>query len=147
MSQEAKLVIDWDGKTITIEGTENFVREEAERFRQRTAKPLGLLDEAKAPDPLSAAAIVAAKKPRGHSETVAVLAYFLASQGSETFNEDQMKRAYIQAHVRPPKVIAQAIRDARNKYDFIEPSKERGSYCLSVHGRRTVEFDLPRPIA
>jgi hypothetical protein len=84
------------------------------------------------------------KKPRGHAEIVAVLAFGLADAGTEEFTEVDVRRAYIQAGVRPPKVVAQALRDAKNKQDYIEAGKKRGTYRLSPHGDRTVRFDLPR---
>jgi hypothetical protein len=87
--------------------------------------------------------LVEAKKPRGHAEMVAVLAFGLAESGSVEFSESDMRRAYIQAGARPPKVVAQALRDAKNKQDYLESGKKRGTYKLSSHGDRTVRFDLP----
>ncbi len=74
---------------------------------------------------------------------VAVLAFGLAESGSVEFSESDMRRAYIQAGARPPKVVAQALRDAKNKQDYLESGKKRGTYKLSSHGDRTVRFDLP----
>ena len=87
--------------------------------------------------------LVQAKRPENHSETVAVLAFSLAQAGQEEFTADDIKRGYIRAGVRPPKVIEQAIRDARNAHDYIEAGSTRGSYRLSNHGERVVRFDLP----
>jgi hypothetical protein len=87
--------------------------------------------------------LIAAKQPRGHHEIVAVLAFSLTEGGQEEFGEDEIRRAYIRAGVRPPKVIGQALRDAKNAHDFLE-SAGRGRYRLSTHGDRTVRFDLPR---
>ena len=87
--------------------------------------------------------MIAAKHPRGHHEIVAVLAFSLAEGGQEEFGEDEIRRAYIRAGVRPPKVVAQALRDAKNAPYFLE-SAGRGRYRLSAHGDRTVRFDLPR---
>jgi hypothetical protein len=86
---------------------------------------------------------VAQKKPRGHGETVAVLAFCLRESGILEFTADDMRRAYIRAGVRPPKVAAQALRDAKNKYDLIESGSKRSTFRLSPHGERTVLFDLP----
>ena len=89
--------------------------------------------------------MVEAKRPKGHSETVAVLAFCLSQGGAPEFSEEDIKRAYLRAKVRPPKVVSQAIRDAKNNFDYIEAGSKRGMYRLSNHGDRTVRFDLPRP--
>jgi hypothetical protein len=88
--------------------------------------------------------LIAEKRPRSQTETVAVLAYCLAENGQGEFTEADIKRAYLRAGVRPPKVIGQAVRDAKNNFDFIESGPKRGTYRLSPHGDRTVRFDLPR---
>ncbi len=88
--------------------------------------------------------LVLAKKPKGHPETVAVLAFALAEAGKAEFTEEDIRRAYIRADVKPPKVVGQAIRDSKNQCDFIEPGSKRGTYKLSNHGDRTVRFDLPK---
>src|SRR5215510_14459949 len=113
-----------------FEGPEDFVRGEVERLvgsstgvsrkdkdgvmRKSTGGVLferGLLDE---------------KRPDGHSEIVAVLAFALREAGSAEFSEDDMRRAYLRAKERPPKVVGQAIRDAKNKFDYIESGNTRG---------------------
>lgn len=78
---------------------------------------------------------------------MAVLGYYLTQNGHAEFTETDIRRAYIRAGVRPPKVIAQALRDARNKFDLIESGAKRGAYRLSAHGDRTVRFDLPGVVA
>jgi len=88
--------------------------------------------------------LIAEKGPRGHGEIVAVLAYSLQQAGIVEFTPEEIRRAYSRARQRPPKVIAQALRDAKNKYDFVEPGKKKGTFRLSAHGERTVIFDLPR---
>jgi len=85
-----------------------------------------------------------AKKPDGHSEAIAVLAFALAESGVPEFSEEDMRKAYIRAGVRPPKVVGQAIRDAKRLNDFVDYGSQRGRYKLSNHGDRTVRFDLPR---
>jgi hypothetical protein len=77
-------------------------------------------------------------------EIVTVFAFFLTEQGITEFSDDDIKRCYVRAGVRPPKVIAQALRDAKNKYDLIAAGSKRGTYKLSDHGERVVRFDLPR---
>jgi hypothetical protein len=86
---------------------------------------------------------VSQKNPRGHGERVAVLAFCLRDSGILEFTADDMRRAYIRAGVKPPKVVAQALRDAKNKYDLIESGSKRSTFRLSPHGERTVLFDLP----
>jgi hypothetical protein len=88
--------------------------------------------------------LIAAKQPHGHPETVAVLAFALAEAGTPVFTEDEIRRAYIRAGARPPKVVAQALRDAKNRYEYLEVTPNRGEYRLSNHGDRVVRFDLPR---
>jgi hypothetical protein len=88
--------------------------------------------------------LIEEKRPANHSEMVAVLAFCLRESGKNQFTEEDMKKAYIRAVQRPPKVMAQAIRDAKNKFEYIEVGDERGYYRLTDHGERTVRFDLPR---
>jgi hypothetical protein len=130
-------------RRITLEGPEDFVRAEVRRF---TADPqpakLGT-PAAAAPASLSERDLIAQKRPRNQTEIVAVLGFCLTENGVAEFGEADIKKAYVRAGVRPPKVIAQALRDARNKFDFIEAGKKRGTYRLSAHGDRTVRFDLP----
>jgi hypothetical protein len=86
-----------------------------------------------------------AKHPSDHLETVAVIAFALTQAGRDEFSEDDVRKGYLRAGVRLPKVVAQALRDAKNRMDFIEAGSKRGMYRLSPHGDRTVRFDLPRP--
>jgi hypothetical protein len=90
---------------------------------------------------------IQAKRPRGHSELIAVFAFFLTEGGQREFTDDDIRRAYIRAGIRPPKVVAQAIRDAKNRYEYVEPERGRGKYRLTAHGDRTMRFDLPAPSA
>jgi hypothetical protein len=88
--------------------------------------------------------LVSAKRPRGHHETIAVLAFALKEAGTAEFTEHDIRSAYIRADVRPPKVVAQAIRDAKNNFEYVEPTGTRGVYRLTDHGDAVVRFDLPR---
>jgi hypothetical protein len=99
--------------------------------------------ELKANVGVSEAQLVLAKKPKGHSETIAVLAFALTQSGATEFTEEDIRKAYIRAHVRPPKVVGQAIRDAKKLFDYIDVGSKRGTYKLSNHGDRTVRFDMP----
>jgi hypothetical protein len=145
-AKRISVTVSVDDRKVTIEGPEDFVRAEV----QRITTPLAL---SRVPvsngDGGSARAqsekdLVAAKRPQNHSETVAVLGFFLTEGGLTEFTEADIKKAYLRAGVRPPKVISQALRDARNLFDFIEAGSKRGSYKLSHHGDRTVRFDMPR---
>lgn len=145
-------------RRVTLDGPEDFVREEVERLAGLSAKadssqPAGLPEKGAqgsgaADQPVvSEREFVMGKKPSGHLETVAVLAYCLAKAGQMEFGPDDIRRAYLRAGVRPPKVVAQALRDAKNVRDFIEQGSEKGLYRLSPHGERTVIFDLPTSIS
>lgn len=133
---------------VTLSGPEEFVREEVRHLTSKlSGKNPGAEEKAKKTsrqdDAVTEAGLVAEKRPANHSETVAVLAYCMRQNGTAEFTEDDMRRAYIRAKVRPPKVVAQAIRDARNGFDLIEAGNGKGLYRLSHHGERTVLFDLP----
>jgi hypothetical protein len=93
--------------------------------------------------PISERDLVKQKRPHGHHQVVAVLAFALRESGVSEFTADDMRRAYIRAGVRPPKVMAQALRDAKNKYELVELGSKKSAFRLSPHGERTVLFDLP----
>lgn len=131
---------------VTIEGPEDFVREEVRHLTSQLAQTADSKKESgrEAGSPgVTEAQIIEQKRPANHFETVAVLAYCMKQSGIEEFTEDDMRKAYIRAKVRPPKVVGQAIRDAKNKFDYIDEGSGRGSYRLSHHGERTVMFDMP----
>ncbi|MDP9039292.1 MAG: hypothetical protein M3O02_08470 [Acidobacteriota bacterium] len=139
-----RATIEWEDKRITFEGPSDFVEEQVRRFTLQESKKTVKDEQRGEYVGSSAAEMIQEKRPKGHHEIVAVLAFHLFEEGIQEFTEVEMKRAYIQAKVRPPKVIGQALRDAKNKYDYIDLGKKRGSYRLSPHGDRTVRFDLPR---
>ena len=133
-------------KRVSIEGPEAFVREEVQRLTNLivSAQP-GVTRQASATSGgASEREFVAVKKPSGHAETVVVLAYHLAQGGQREFTAEDIRRAYARANVRPPKVVDQSLRDAKNVHDYLERGSTRGTFRLSAHGARTVEFDLPR---
>jgi hypothetical protein len=155
MAKRIEVTITIGDRKVTLEGPEEFVREEIERFagifKPAVAIPpvaSGVSEERSLGEglerPPSDAELVARKKPQGHSEIVAVLAYNLRNTGRAEFTADDMRRAYLRARVRPPKVVAQALRDAKNSQDFLEKGSKPGTFRLSDHGERTVVFDLPR---
>lgn len=132
---------------VTIKGPEEFVREEVRHLTARLAAAPPTAQPASASpgnQGITEALLIEQKKPANHFETVAVLAFCLKEAGFEEFSETDMRKAYLRAKVRPPKVVSQAIRDAKNKFDYIEEGSTRGLYRLSHHGERTVVFDLPR---
>jgi hypothetical protein len=138
-------------KTIKVEGPQEFVEGMVAKY-SLSSKWQDKTDVKKHPEQnaillagTSERDLVAAKRPHGHSEIVAVLAFALTEAGTREFTEDDIRRAYIRAGVRPPKVVAQALRDAKNKNDYVELAGERGRYRLTNHGDRVVRFDLPRP--
>lgn len=144
MEKTISVTVTVDDRKITLEGPEDFVRAEVRRF----TAPQGHVSN---PAPaaggkttgLSERELITKKRPRNQTETVAVLGFCLTENGQIEFTEADIKRAYVRAGVRPPKVISQAIRDARNKFDLIEAGKKKGTYRLSSHGDRTVRFDMP----
>jgi hypothetical protein len=161
MSRRVKATISYGDKSITFEGPSDFVNQQVEKYtipRQGDQGTTTSVHEDRgADDPVHPGRrlppagnsgvrerdLIETKKPKNHPETVAVLAFALAENGTDEFTDEDIHRAYIRGGVRPPKVISQAIRDAKNNYDFIEVT-QRGHYRLSTHGDRTVRFDLPR---
>ena len=152
MPNKIEVTITIGDRKLTLEGPEDFVRSEVERFanselagglegRDATAEEGAVILGPRSP---SERQLIAEKKPQNHVETVAVLAYCLTKNGQEEFTPEDIRRAYLRAHVRPPKVIAQALRDAKNTSDYIQPGRRRGTFRLSPHGERTVMFDMPR---
>jgi hypothetical protein len=133
---------------ITVEGPAGFVQAQIERFAgmQRgttTADGIGASTGA-SPQHSTEKQLVAEKRPRGHHEIVALLAFALTESGTKEFTDEDIRRAYIRAGVRPPKYVSQALRDAKNKFDYIATGSKRGSYRLSNHGESLIRFDLPR---
>ena len=142
-------------RIITFEGPEEFVKSMVAKYASPDAadttkhqdKQASRAEYSETPiaaDFKTERDLIAAKRPRGHHEVVAVLAFALTEAGTVEFTEGDIRRAYIRAGVRPPKVIAQALRDAKNKFDFVELAGARGLYRLTNHGDRVVRFDLPR---
>src|SRR5258708_31730942 len=136
-------------RRVTIEGPRGFVQTEVRRLTDLLASGSA---HAKAPDDASSVSgkrtsereFVAEKNPKGHSDHLAVLAFymtFISDEGKSEFTEAEMRRAYIRAGVKPPKAVGQAIRDAKRLHDFFEASGKRGSYKLSPHGESFVRFD------
>ncbi|MFB3778835.1 MAG: hypothetical protein ACE141_14550 [Bryobacteraceae bacterium] len=149
MGDSIEVTLKFGDKEVRLIGPEVFVRDEVRHLTASlglgvTGPGSGVVPSC-APVPAHGeAGLVEEKQPANHAETVAVLAYALKSSGVEEFSETDMLRAYKRARLRPPKVVGQAIRDAKNLFDYVEVGSKRGTYRLSHHGERTVEFDLPR---
>src|SRR6266550_3976095 len=128
MDAETKATITVDNKVVTFEGPRDFVETQVARYiGSNASSDIKTHSEVRAESldlrarpVLTERQLVLAKKPRGHSEHVAVLAFALAESGHSEFTEEDMRKAYIRAGVKPPKVVAQAIRDAKNGFEYIE---------------------------
>ena len=143
-----KATVEVGEKKITFEGPRDFVEQQIARITGIASKQIStelaeghtsLSDDQR----ISERELIQDKQPKGHLETVVVLAFALSQAGIAEFTEDEIRRAYLRAGVRPPKVVGQALRDAKNRLDYIELGSRKGTYRLSPHGDRTVRFDLP----
>jgi len=151
MPDPCKATITFGDSKILFEGPPDFVQAQVEKFANirlphgspEPAAPAVSVG-AKSHEIPSEKQLVMEKRPRGHHEIATVLAFALRESGIEEFGDDEIRRAYIRAEVRPPKHVAQALRDAKSKFDYIATGSKRGMYKLTNHGDRTVRFDLPR---
>ena len=146
MAEKIEVKVTIGDKHWAIEGPSDFVQAEAQRLTNMFASAVasGIPEGTEGGAAASERELIALKKPSSHSETVAVLAYVLTKTGQPEFTAPDMRRAYARAGVRPPKVMDQSLRDAKNINDYLERGSARGTFRLSPHGARTVEFDLPR---
>jgi hypothetical protein len=148
MPEKIQVTVTMGDKQVTLEGPEDFVQAEVQRLTNMAvaATPAATSGGSAAETgiPGTEREFVALKKPNGHAETVVVLGYFLAKSGQAEFTADEMRRAYARAGIRPPKVVAQSLRDAKNVNDYLAKGSVRGTFRLSPHGERTVEYDLPK---
>jgi hypothetical protein len=145
-SDTFKTTIKFGDKSITFEGPRDWVEEQVARYTGLLPSKQQALERSSevASNPIAQERdLIQAKRPQSHSETIAVLAYHFAEGGIAEFSEEDMRRAYVRAGVRPPKIMGQALRDAKNRYDYVETGRARGRYRLTTHGDRTVRFDLP----
>ena len=145
MEEICKATIVLGDSKITVEGSAAFVQAQIERFAgtQRGGATVGD-GSGSSLQPSTEKQLIAEKRPRGHHEIVAVLAFALSESGTKEFTDEDVRRAYIRAGVRPPKYVSQALRDAKNKFDYIAAGSKRGTYRLSNHGDSLIRFDLPR---
>jgi hypothetical protein len=154
MSKRIEVAISFGDRTMTLSGPEDFVQAEVQRVSDLLVASVGggsavssrQLEAAhlvEGASPLNERDFVEKKRPSGHLETVAVLAYCLTKNGMPEFTADDVRRAYLRVGIRPPKTVAQSLRDAKNLKDFIKQGSEPGRFKLTDHGERTVVFDLP----
>lgn len=147
--ETCKATIVWsDDSKVTFEGSAAFVESQLQKYGDRSALPVqpddNLVSAFSSNQGSDEKQLVLLKRPRGHHEIATVLAFALTESGLTEFTEEDIKRAYIRAEVRPPKQVSQALRDAKSKFDYIAMGSKRGIYKLTNHGDRTVRFDLPR---
>jgi hypothetical protein len=84
------------------------------------------------------------KRPTIATETVTVFGFYLEHYEKKSeFSEVDIGKAYFEARVRKPKVIAQALRDAKNVKGYLVEGSKKGSYRLSNIGENLVLHDLP----
>jgi hypothetical protein len=87
------------------------------------------------------------KKPSTGTETVAVFGFYLEHfENKLEFNERDISKAYFEARVRKPKVIGQALRDAKNFKGYLVEGSKRGTFRLSNVGENLIVHDLPRKV-
>ena len=85
------------------------------------------------------------KRPANSYEVMAVLlSYKKTHEGKDELSQDEIRTSMIQAGVRPPGVLGQALADCRRRYGYIESGSQRGFWRLSHQGETLVEIDLPR---
>jgi hypothetical protein len=150
MSEETiKATVEINDKRVTLEGPRSFVEGEVRRLTSAVATvatPSTSSTRQLAPESLEGISerdFLSMKGPQGHIEIATVLAFYLAENGQPEFGEEDIRRAYIRAGARPPKVVGQALRDAKSKKDYIQRGSKPGTYRLTHHGDRFVRFDLP----
>lgn len=133
---------------VILEGPRDFVEAEVRRLTASVVNPpssdieKAMASAETARRPQGERDFLSQKEPKGHAEIVATLAFYLTEQGVEEFTEQDIRRAYIRAGIKPPKVVAQAMRDAKNKRDFLKQGSSRGTYKLTPYGDSFVRFDL-----
>ena len=149
MDEEDRIsvTVEVNDKRVTLEGPRSFVEGEVRRLTSAVAVDSASHQQrgsgSESSEGLSEREFVTLKDPQGHLEIVTVLGFYLTEHGQAEFSEEDIRRAYIRAAVRPPKVVSQSLRDAKNKRDFIQSGSARGTYRLTHHGDRFVRFDLP----
>src|SRR6516164_2221073 len=131
MRGTAKLSVTMANTVATFEGPPGFVEAQISKYiagissSDSHAHSDGQVSSSESGMHSREKELLLAKRPAGHSETVAVLAFALMQAGVSEFTEKDMREAYIRAGVRPPKVVGQAIRDAKNVFDYLDRAGKR----------------------
>lgn len=85
------------------------------------------------------------KKPISATEIVTVFGFYLEKyRNVQSFSEQDIADAYYEARARKPKVIGQALRDAKNSKRFLVEGTKKGKFRISNIGENLVLHDLPR---
>lgn len=85
------------------------------------------------------------KAPLTSSEIVTVFGFYLEHyRNIKEFSEKEIADCYYEARTRKPKVISQALRDAKNQKDYLVEGTKKGKFRVSNVGENLVIHDLPR---
>src|SRR5688500_9655233 len=112
MSTVVEAEVSFGDAKITIRGPQEFVQSEVTRLAglaQSRRSALGpdrsaqSVDDGAKEGATTERDFVSLKKPKGHHEISTVLAFWLTAEGTNEFSEDDVRRAYVRAGVRPPK--------------------------------------------
>lgn len=84
------------------------------------------------------------KKPSTIAETVTVFGFYLEHhENLKEFSEQEIADCFFRARTRKPKVIGQALRDAKNVKGYLVEGTKKGKFRLSNIGENLVMHDLP----
>ena len=139
-------------RRVELEGPQKIVLEQLNEMRawvdaeaQKPTDPEGVGTSALIADRTTLRGFLTAKRPGNASEAIAVLLAYKKSQESKhELSADEIRVAMIQAGIRPPGAMGQAMADCRRRYGYVEVGSTRGSWRLSSQGETLVEIDLPR---
>src|ERR1700690_1605441 len=105
MAEKIEVTVKVGEREVTLVGPEAFVRSEVQRLTNLLASSASTVADFRPPQveselPVTEHDFVVQKKPNGHPEIVAVLAYYLTRSGQIEFSAEDIKRAYLRAAVR-----------------------------------------------
>ncbi len=154
MKETLRIVMVNSARRVELEGPQEIVLKQLVEMRAwvdaqalgATVKgPNGSGMHEPPPDRTTLRSFLAVKRPENAYETIAVLlAYKKSYEGRPELSADEIRVAMIQAGIRPPKAMAQAMADCRRRYGYVEVGTARGSWKPSPQGETLVEIDLPR---
>jgi hypothetical protein len=147
-----RIVMVNGGRRIELEGQQKVVLDHLDTMRSwvdahgASAKPVVDLGTPEmSAERVTLRTFLAAKQPANVYETIAVvLAYKRSHEGKQELSADDIRVTMMQAAVRPPKAMGQAMADCRRRYGYVEIGSARGTWKLSSQGETLVEIDLPR---